>query len=132
MILDSSAVIAILQREPGWELLEEAIRRSDRPMMSAATYVELGVVVDRRQDRAVSRRLDGLLHSWNVTIVPLTVDQASIARNAYADFGRGTGHAAGLNLGDCFSYALAIHTGAALLFTGNDFTHTDVTAALPG
>lgn len=129
MIVDSSAVVAILQREPGWEALQEAIGNAPEPVMSAGTYLELCIVVDRRNDPVVSRRLDSLLQNWNITIVDFTARQARIARQAYADFGRGSGHPAGLNLGDCFAYALAVETGAPLLFTGQDFSHTDVIPA---
>lgn len=129
MIVDTSAVLAILNSEPGWQELDAALRAASAPIMSAATYVELGIVVDRRGEPTISRRLDQLLAAWGIAVVPVTAEQARIARSAYADYGRG--HAAALNFGDCFSYALATDTGQPLLFTGNDFVHTDVVPALP-
>jgi ribonuclease VapC len=97
--------------------------------MSAATYVETAVVADSRPNRAPSNRLDPLLAALDVTIEPLTVAQAQIARRAYQEFGKGSQHPAKLNLGDCFSYALAIENDEPLLFKGDDFGHTDVRVA---
>ncbi|MBK6763009.1 MAG: type II toxin-antitoxin system VapC family toxin [Micrococcales bacterium] len=130
MIVDTSAVVAILTREPGWETLATALRAANGASMSAGTYVELGIVVDRLDDPSISRRLDRLLAAWNVAVVPLTPEQAAIARAAYADYGRGSGHPARLNLGDCFAYALASETGRPLLFKGSDFEHTDLAPAV--
>ena len=129
IVVDPSAVVAVLQAEPGWERLDDLLARSPGSVMSAAGYVELGIVVDRRGDPVLSRRLDALLSAWGVEVVDVTVQQAHAARAAYRDFGRGSGHPARLNYGDCFSYALATTTGRALLFVGDDFTHTDVTGA---
>lgn len=131
MIVDTSAVVAILGQEPGWEAYAEALRAADGASMSTGTYVELGIVVDRLGDPSISRRLDRLLAAWNIELVPVSEEQAMIARAAYADYGRGTGHPARLNLGDCFSYALASHTDQPLLFKGTDFAHTDLTPAVP-
>lgn len=131
MIVDTSAVVAILNREPGWERLDRALRGASAPRMSAATYTELGIVVDRLGDPTISRRLDRLLAAWKIEVVPLSPAQARAARVAYTDFGRGSGSRAQLNLGDCFTYALASETGLPLLFTGDDFSHTDLPAALP-
>lgn len=130
MIVDTSAIVAVLRAEPGWERFDEALRADPDPQMSAATYTELGVVVDRLEDPVISRRLDSLLTAWGITIVAFNADQARIARRAYADFGRGSGHRAGLNLGDCFTYALTAECGEPLLFKGEDFTHTDIQSAL--
>lgn len=99
--------------------------------MSAATYVELGLVVDGRHDPVLSRGLDDLLGDLGINVVDLTVTQARIARDAQRDFGRGSGHPAKLNYGDCFSYALAKDTGEPLLWKGDDFGHTDVRCADP-
>jgi ribonuclease VapC len=97
--------------------------------VSAATYVELGAVVDQARDAVASRRVDELLDVAGATIEVVTADRARIAREAYRDFGKGSGHPARLNLGDCFAYALAKSTGAALLFNGADFAATDIRAA---
>ncbi len=99
--------------------------------MSAVSYVEAGAVVDSNQNPVLSRRLDELLHDVQIGIEPVTLNQARIAREAYRDFGKGR-HRAGLNFGDCFSYALAKERGEALLFKGDDFCHTDLEAGLMG
>lgn len=100
--------------------------------MSAATLLELSVVVDAKRDPVRSGRLDELLRSSDVETMDVTAEQAHIARAAYRDFGRGSGHPARLNFGDCFSYALAKVTGEPLLFKGDDFGHTDLRSAVPG
>ena len=97
--------------------------------MSAASYLESGVVLDSRRDPVLSRSLDDFLDIAEVEIEPVTAEQARIAREAYRDFGKGSGHPAQLNFGDCFAYALAKSTDEPLLFVGLDFSHTDVTAA---
>ena len=126
MIVDTSALVAILRAEQDAERFAMAIEAADVVRLSAASYVELGAVVDQARDAVASRRLDELLEVARVVIEPLTAVQARVAREAYRDFGRGSGHPAGLNLGDCFSYALAKSVGEPLLFKGSDFTHTDV------
>lgn len=126
MIIDSSAVIAILTAEESREQLLEAILSSETRLMSAASYVETAAVVDRKDDPVLSRRLDELLDAAGITLADVTHRQAMIARAAYRDFGKGSGHAAGLNFGDCFSYALAKERDLPLLFVGNDFNHTDL------
>ena len=98
--------------------------------MSAGNYVETAAVVDRNNDPVLSRRLDDLLDAAGVVIEPLTAEHGKIARQAYRDFGRGSGHSARLNLGDCFAYALARATGEPLLFQGDDFAQTDLGSAL--
>ena len=130
MIVDSSAVIAVLNQEEGWHDIDAALRQASRPQMSAATYVELGIVVDRLADPSVSRRLDRLLAAWGIEVLPFTPSQARTARAAHRDYGRGSGHQARLNLGDCFAYALAADTGQSLLYKGDDFGHTDIESAL--
>jgi ribonuclease VapC len=130
VIVDTSAIVAILNREPGWEAYDLALRQSPHTLMSAASYVELGIVVDRTGNPSISHRLDRLLDAWGIKIADLTADQARTARSAHSAYGQGTGHPAHLNLGDCFSYALAADTGETLLFTGEDFAHTDVESAI--
>jgi len=130
MIVDPSAVVGILNGEPDAEALEDALVSARNRRMSAATLVELYVVVDGKRDPVRSARLDELLQRSDVEIVDLTKEQAHIARAAYRDFGKGSGHPARLNFGDCFSYALAKVTGEPLLFKGDDFGHTDLTSAV--
>ena len=98
--------------------------------MSAATYVEAGIVADTRGP-LLGRALDEVLADFDIEVEPLTAEQARIARQAYRDYGRGSGHAANLNFGDCFSYALAAAEREPLLFVGDDFGHTDIRSALP-
>lgn len=129
MIVDTSALIAILTGEPEADRLLEAIAGADSVQMSAATYVECSIVVDRRSPPATRRRFDQLLASLDVEIEDLTAEQARLAREAHREFGRGSGSPAGLNQGDCFAYALAADTGEELLFMGSDFAATDIPAA---
>jgi ribonuclease VapC len=126
MIVDTSAVVAILKAEPGHEALAQALAADPDPKMSAATAVELYAVADVRGSPAQARRVDALLAKLGVRLVPFDSAQAQIAREAYGWFGKGSGHPAQLNLGDCFSYALAAHVGEPLLFIGEDFSKTDI------
>jgi len=130
MIVDTSAVVAILQGEADSEALSSAILADQEPKMSAATVVELYAVADVRGAPAEARRVDTLLKQLRIRIVAFDEAQATIAREAYRDFGRGSGHAAKLNLGDTFSYALAAQSGEPLLYVGNDFGQTDLRSAL--
>jgi len=129
MIIDTSAIVAIWDQEVSANALSKAMLKAERVLMSAASYVELGAVVDNRDLPERNRAVDTILAAYGVEIVPFTPSQAKIAREAYRDFGKGSGHPAHLNLGDCFSYALASETGDELLFVGDDFTHTDVVPA---
>lgn len=129
MIVDTSAVVAVIKAEPGWEEIDRKLAETDSPRMSAGTYQELTIVVDRQGDPALGRQLDRLLEVWGVVIESVTAELARLARAAYRDFGRGSGHPARLNFGDCFAYALASQTGEPLLFVGDDFSATDLTRA---
>ena len=131
MIVDSSAIVAIAVGEPEAAAFVRAIASAPTRLMSAATYVETGVVIDGRNDPVLGRDVDRLLTELGISIAPVTESQARIAREAYRDFGRGSGHPARLNFGDCFSYALAKDVDEPLLFTGDDFHHTDVRIAAP-
>lgn len=131
MIVDTSALIAILRAEDDASDMAHAIEEAAERRISAANYLETAVVIDGSRDPVASRRFDELIQAADLLVEPVTRDQARIAREAYRDFGKGSGHKAGLNFGDCFAYALAKATGEPLLFKGNDFTHTDVTPALP-
>ena len=128
MIVDTSAIIAILRDESDAENLSSAIESAEVRRVSAGTYVEAAIVVDANRDPVLSRRLDSFLHQALITVEPVTVEQARIAREAYRDYGKGR-HRAGLNFGDCFAYALAKDKGEPLLFKGNDFRRTDVEPA---
>jgi ribonuclease VapC len=129
VIVDSSAIIAILKKEP--EALEfVALLQSARSArLSAATYLESAIVVDSVRNAVASAGLDALVQRMNITIEPVTPAQARIAREAYRDFGKGSGHAARLNFGDCLAYALAKDKSEPLLFKGTDFAQTDVKLA---
>ncbi len=126
MIVDASALVAILNFEPDGRDYEAALETSPVNRISAATYLEVSIVIDRARDPLVSRRLDEILAAGAFVIEPVTETQARIAREAYRDFGKGSGHAAGLNFGDCFAYALARDLNEPLLFKGDDFRHTDI------
>jgi ribonuclease VapC len=131
VIVDSSALVAIVRQETDAHRYDEAIIAATGPRLSAANYLESSIVVDGVRDPVLSRQLDRYLEVMRIAVEPLTARQARIARQAYRDFGRGSGHPAKLNFGDCFAYALATDTGEPLLFKGDDFVHTDVTPAVP-
>ena len=130
MIVDTSAVIAILRGEPQAELLAGAVLSAGGALISAASYVEAAAVIDRIGDPVLSRRLDELLALLRIELASFDAIQATAARAAYADFGKGSGHPAGLNFGDCLTYGLAKATGQPLLFVGDDFAQTDLHSAL--
>jgi ribonuclease VapC len=130
MILDTSAVIAILRDEPESTHFAELIEASDQCRISAVNYVEAAAVIESGGDPIARRRFDELLRQADVIIEVVTVKQARIAREAYRDFGKGRGHRAKLNFGDCFAYALAKEMSEPLLFKGHDFIHTDVQPAV--
>jgi ribonuclease VapC len=130
MIVDTSALIAILKQEPEWETFANILDSVDSSRISASTYVELSIVVDRWKNPTASRRIDELIEQFRITIEPVSVEQARIARQAYRDYGKGSGHPASLNFGDCFSYALARAKREPILFKGADFVHTDLRSAV--
>jgi ribonuclease VapC len=129
VIVDSSALIAILAGEPDAEELNDVLSGAVRPALSVANYLEAAIVLDRHPARRAGEKLDRYLVAGQVELADVTESQARIARAAYRNFGRGTGHPAGLNFGDCFAYALAIDRDESLLYKGNDFQHTDVRSA---
>ena len=130
MIIDTSALLAILYREPEAPLYERAISLAPHPRMSAANYLEATIVVERRSGRLKGLELEDLVERLDIQFVPVTLDQMRAARRAWRDFGEGRGrHPAVLNYGDCFAYALARTSGEPLLFKGNDFAQTDIPPA---
>ena len=128
MILDSSAVVAVLRAEPEAPEFVRAIGASQSRHISAVNYVETAIVIDGGKDAVASRRLDDFFRVSRIAIETVTPKQAELARQAYRDFGKGR-HKAGLNFGDCFAYALAKEMDEPLLFKGTDFARTDVEVA---
>ena len=128
MIVDTSVIIAILRDEPDAKAFAIALHAAGVRRLSAANYVEAGLVTDSNRDVLLSNQLDSLLMRCLIKLEPVTVEQARIAREAYRSFGKGR-HRAGLNFGDCFAYALAKDKGEPLLFKGDDFRRTDVEVA---
>jgi ribonuclease VapC len=131
VIVDSSALIAILRGEPDAGAFAQVLSAGRTHRMSAVTYVETAVVVDSKGNPILSRRFDDLLREFQISVEPVTLSQAHIARAAYRDFCKGR-HIAGLNFGDCFAFALAKEMNEPLLFKGEDFSHTDVARARRG
>ena len=130
MIIETSAIVAILRDEPDAVAYARAIERATTRRISVANFVEAAIVIDGSRDPIASRRFDDFCREAELVIEPVTEAQARIAREAFRDFGRGSGHPAKLNFGDCFAYALAKDTREPLLFKGEDFMHTDITSAL--
>jgi ribonuclease VapC len=128
MIIDTSALVSILDQEPEAERFVRSIATASERMLSAANLVETGIVMQTRRGDEAARDLDLLLAKLNVNIVPVSAKHADLARKAFRRFGRGR-HSAQLNFGDCFAYALAKDSSAPLLFKGNDFAKTDIAVA---
>lgn len=126
MIVDTSALVAILTGEDDGDALLETLVHESSVRISAATLLEAGIVLDSRTAPQQRERLDDLLAALEIDIVPFDTDQWKVARQAYRDFGRGSGHPAGLNLGDCFAYALHRVSAEPLLYKGNDFAAAGV------
>lgn len=125
MIIDTSAIVAILTGEPEAETFAELIESVDETGISAATALEASLVLGPRRQGL----LDDFLRIANTRVIPFDQEQLGLAREAHLRYGRGSGSVARLNYGDCFAYALARATGRPLLFKGDDFSHTDVVAA---
>jgi ribonuclease VapC len=130
VIVDSSVLIAILTGEANAEELNDLLSGAARPILSVANYLEAAIVLDRQRSRGPGEKLDRYLAAGHVELAEVTESQARIARSAYRNFGKGSGHPAALNFGDCFAYALAIECDEPLLYKGDDFKHTDVRSAL--
>ena len=127
MVLDTSALIAVLLDEPESAALAESIEADPRRLISAGTLLETAMVIEARHGESGGRDLDLLTHKIQAEIVSFTYEQTEVARAAFRKFGKGR-HRARLNLGDCFAYALSRVSGEKLLFKGDDFVHTDVEA----
>ena len=125
MVVDSSALLAILLNEPDAQPLRTAFDHDDVRLLSAATLLEVSIVIEARKGESGGRDLDLLISKTKIEVVPVEADQIDEARRAWRRFGRGR-HAAGLNYGDLFAYALSKTSGEALLFKSEDFTRTDV------
>jgi ribonuclease VapC len=130
MIVDTSAIVAILRNEPDAESFANAIADARIRRVSAVNYVEAAAVIDGSRDPIASRRFDDFFREASFIVEEVTFGHARIAREAYKDFGKGSGHPAQLNFGDCFSYALAKAIGEPILFKGRDFKYTDLTSVL--
>jgi ribonuclease VapC len=128
MVIDTSAVLAILQDEPEGSAFNTVIAAAESCMLSAASLIELSIVLEARLGPDGQRDLDLFLSTAQINIVAVDRDQAELPRRAFGRYGKGR-HRAGLNFGDCFSYALAKGVGVPLLFKGNDFSHTDLESA---
>ena len=125
MVIDTSALLAILQDEPERRAFNEALEAAESPRMSAATFVETSTIVEKRYGVEGLRDLDVFIDRAGIDVVEVDTEQARVARRAFSQFGKGR-HPAGLNFGDCFSYALARVRGESLLFKGDDFSKTDI------
>jgi ribonuclease VapC len=131
MVIDASAVLAILLGEKDAQVFARAIENADPCRMSAVNHLEAALVIDNRGDAVARREFDRFVRRARIQIEPVTFEQAQIAREAYRDFGKGR-HPARLNLGDCFAYALAKLVDEPLLFKGRDFSRTDIRLAPSG
>jgi ribonuclease VapC len=129
MIIDTSAIIAILNDEPERRSFNEAIEKSDVCLLSTAGFVEASIVIENSRGYEGLRDFDLWMAAAGIELAPVDADQAQIARQAFRQFGKGR-HPAALNFGDCFSYALATASGFPLLFKGEDFKKTDIQAAM--
>jgi ribonuclease VapC len=131
MVIDTSALVAMLNNEPEAERFETAVEADHVRLMSTASYLETAIVIETRLGEPGGRELDLWLHRAAVDLVGVDSDHADAARVAYRMYGKGQ-HRAGLNYGDCFSYALAKVSGQPLLFKGDDFALTDIRGVLAG
>jgi ribonuclease VapC len=129
MVIDTSALTAILFGEPEALSFSRAVADESRKLISAFNALETGIVVEARKGEAGGRELDLLLHRAQIEIVAMNADQAELARAAWRKYGKGN-HPAGLNIGDCCAYALAKYSGESLLFKGNEFSQTDIRDAI--
>lgn len=130
MIVDTSAILALAFGEEMAAQVFDVLAGPEIKRISAANLFETLAVVDRRNDRDATRLVEESIARFEIVVEAVTPEQVEIARAAWNRFGKGTGHPASLNFGDCFAYALAAERGEPLLFVGNDFVHTDLQAAM--
>jgi ribonuclease VapC len=130
MVIDTSALLAILQDEPERRRFNESIEAADSRVMSVATFVEASILLESRFGAEGLRDLDQFIERAGIELAPVDLEQARVARAAFGRFGKGR-HPAALNYGDCFAYALARVLGEPLLFKGDDFSQTDVRPSVP-
>lgn len=131
IVVDTSAIVSIFLKEGDAQLFADAMQSADGVAFSAGSCLELSIVLRARLPLSdLDDRIDFFISSGNISVESVTAEQARIARDAHARFGKGSGHPAQLNFGDCFSYALAKALNAPLLFKGKDFAHTDIRPAL--
>jgi len=129
MVIDSSALAAILLAEPESRPFIEAIETADARLLSVANWLEISIVIEARYGAEGTRDLQRFIEYASIEIIPVDLEQGRLARDGWVRFGKGR-HRADLNYGDCFAYALAKQRGRALLFKGNDFSHTDIASAV--
>ena len=125
MVIDTSALLALLLNEPDALRIAQAIEAASIRLVSAATFLETSIIIESKKGEAGGRELELLLYRASIEVAPVDQDQAEIARQAWRRYGKGR-HPAGLNYGDCFAYALATQRRLPLLFRGDDFAQTDV------
>jgi ribonuclease VapC len=131
VILDSSAIIAIVRRESEREIYLDALLDAEKVAISSSTLLEVRIVAQRSGIEGLEEQVVSLILDHSVEIIPFSDAQQTLAAEAHRTFGKGSGHPAKLNFGDCFAYALAKESGDPLLFKGNDFAQSDVMSALP-
>jgi ribonuclease VapC len=129
MVVETSVLVAVILREPGFEDFVFQIAEADVRSTSAANYLEASIALLQRRGEGSALELDRVIEEMEIAIVPVTAAQVRIARSAFMDYGKGMGNAAQLNFGDWFGYALAMQLGEPLLFKGDDFAHTDLLRA---
>ena len=130
MIIDSSAILAILFGEEDAPRYAEAIEKAPTCLLSAANWLETAIRIDRERSEITSKAFDDFVREAELIVESVTQEHANLARSAYRAYGKGTGHPAQLNFGDCFSYALSKQRRTPLLFKGDDFSKTDIESAL--
>jgi ribonuclease VapC len=130
VIIDSSALLAMIRKEPESAISFQALLQSPVNRISAGTLLEAALVVDGLRDAQAAREFEEVITGFDLAVEPVTIQQVRIAREAYRRFGRGSGHPARLNFGDCFAYALAKELDEPPLFVGQDFVHTDLRRVL--
>jgi ribonuclease VapC len=130
IVVDSSAIVAIMRKEPEAESWLQLLDTTAKSYMSAISYVETSMVMIGRKPKADRREVDGILEALHIDVVPVDLHQTALALDSFIKYGKGR-HRAGLNLGDCFSYGLAKRKGLPLLFKGEDFLNTDIVPASP-